>query len=610
MGEGIANLLGRPKLAPLDLLLREAVQNSWDARRRGSRVKLKFAIRVRNLSTSEASRFRQIVDQSDALEPRSTNALASELASRQPIRVLELADFGTFGLTGTTRPDLPLKNQPSRFINFMFDYGRSHEDSTDGGTYGFGRSSLYTASRASLILVDSRTGEGEGGTRLLIGCRVGPAFESMKFRKKGRYSGRHFWGTEVADVPQPLQDKDATKTADALGLPSRTSASQTGTTVLIPWPVSGLDDPVAIEQVLLRHLWPKMVPTDGTPTIDFSIEVDGVAHTIRDPSSADEYKLFVRALQKARTRRAGPGVEVLSTRRPIHLVGHLGVVEGLVRTRPVVAPPTVATQDDEDEPRPQASIINSVALMRSTELVVRYLPVSGTEQAGRSWAGVFISEASSPVSEAFAAAEPPAHDDWVAERIRDRTKNYIVRKTRDTLVPEGVRRALGISVAGSHGDLPDGPSLAGVSERFSEVFLSGDGQGAAVSEDRQPRSGGSGGAGTRQVRAVRVSPPELLRLDFKNGSPVAVFALRVQGPSGATVSLEATPSIFAEEGLDSLPEFITPPTVVAWRGCLVTHRGATVTLAACEHEVEIDVAFNGEYSVVLDCQAVQVEEHL
>ena len=34
-GQGFTNLLGRPRLSPMSLLLREAAQNAWDARERG-----------------------------------------------------------------------------------------------------------------------------------------------------------------------------------------------------------------------------------------------------------------------------------------------------------------------------------------------------------------------------------------------------------------------------------------------------------------------------------------------------------------------------------------------------------------------------------------------
>ena len=50
--EGASKLLGRPSLSPLELLLRETLQNSWDASL-GQSTQPVFNINVRSLSESE-----------------------------------------------------------------------------------------------------------------------------------------------------------------------------------------------------------------------------------------------------------------------------------------------------------------------------------------------------------------------------------------------------------------------------------------------------------------------------------------------------------------------------------------------------------------------------
>lgn len=616
VGQGVENLLGRPRLAPLALVLRESVQNSWDARKRKGRAKLRFAIRVRDLSTAEEKAFRRIFGQERAQEPPTTNGLEKELGKKQPIRVLELADFGTTGLSGQTRPDQPSKEGTSRFVNFMFDFGRAHEESGDGGTYGFGRSSLYAAGRASLILVDSLSDDSGESERRLMACRIGPSFEvSSGWGARGRYSGRHFWGRESGPVPQPLVGREAEKVSEQLGLPSRTAAAQSGTTVLIPWPVAEFDDAAEIERMLLYHLWPKMVSAPGRSPVDFTIEVNGKKHPVRDPGATEEYRLFVRALELARSGQPGPGVEVISTLRPIHRTGYLGVAEGIVR----VPPPLTRTEsEDDDDAGVPSTALNRVALMRPSELVVRYLPVNGTERVGQSWAGVFICEDEPLVRTAFALSEPPAHDDWVSDRLKDRTKRYIVKKTRESLIPDGVRRALGVAVAGPRGDVPDGPSLAGVSARFSATFLSGDGQGAANASDSGSGAGavgrgnaaaGSGGAGGRQRRA-RVSQPELLRLDARAGVTLAVFGVRVLGSARERVRLRALPAIHAEGELDVVLASLEAPVVSDWRGGVGRGEECVVEIPdGAQQDVEIEVVFRGDYGLTLDCVVVEgIEE--
>lgn len=605
VGQGVLNLLGRPQLEPMPLVLREAVQNSWDARKRKGRTRLRFSVRVRDLSPAQERAFRNVFDQTEALEPKATNSLAAELACRQPIRVLELSDFGTTGLSGQTRPDQPIEDGQSRFVNFLFDIGRAHEESGDGGTYGFGRSSLYTAGRASLIVVDSLTDEVAGSERRLIACRIGPAFEVRSSRgRRGRYSGRHFWGRERDGIPQPLTGSAALRMTERLGLPARDTSTRSGTTILIPWPVTEFDDPAAIESALLYHLWPKMVAVDGKPVIEFSIEVDGRSFPVRNPADTEEYRLFVHALERARGRTPGPMVEEISTLRPIHRTGYLGVAEGVMREQPVQSQSAVLDDDSGDLP---VRALNSVALMRPSELVVRYLPVAGTERVGRAWAGVFICEDEELVRTAFALSEPPAHDDWIADRLKDRTQKYIVKKTRDALIPEAVRRVLGITTPGAHEESEDGTSLAGASARFSTMFLSGDGQGAAL----VPGSGESNGRGSARGSAVRhpkpkVSAPELLDLDTRNGIPVAVFGVRVRGAPQDSVVLRANPAIHGEGELDSLPEGLEAPVVSAWRGGVGFGSECRVDLPdGGERQVEIEVEFRGEYGVTLACTLVE-----
>lgn len=604
VGQGVANLLGRPQLEPMPLVLREAVQNSWDARKRGKRAKLRFSIRVRDLSPDQERTFRRIFDQTYALEPKNANSLALELARGERIRVLELSDFGTTGLSGQTRPDQPIEDGQSRFVNFMFDIGRAHEESGDGGTYGFGRSSLYTAGRASLIVVDSLTDEDMGSERRLIACRVGPAFEVRSGRgRRGRYSGRHFWGRERDGIPQPLVGNSALRMAEQFGLPPRDTPTDSGTTILIPWPVSEFDDPVEIERALLYHLWPKMVSGDGKPAIEFRIEVDGRSFPVRNPATTEEYRLFVHALERARGRTPGPMVEEISTLRPIHRTGYLGVAEGLVREEPELTPDSGMDDDSEDTP---SNPLNSVALMRPSELVVRYLPVAGTERAGRAWAGVFICEDDALVRTAFALSEPPAHDDWIADRLKDRRQKYIVKKTRDALIPEAVRRVLGVTTLGALQESEDSPSLAGASARFSTVFLSGDGQGPALVSGSGDSRRRRGRAASGQHSKIKINAPELLRLDTRDDVPVAVFGVRVQGAAQDRIVLRATPAVHGEGELDSLPEGLEAPVVRSWRGGIGIGSECQVELPdGGQAQVEIDVEFRGEYGVTLACTLVE-----
>jgi hypothetical protein len=596
-GQGFGNLLGRPRLAVLPLVLREAVQNSWDARRRTSARGLRFGVTSRLMRASEQKEFRKVFDQSKSLEPLLKNTLAEKLRPAKDIRVLELADFGTVGLSGTTRPDLPSGGVESRFVNFFFDVGRSHEESGDGGTYGFGRSSLYMAGRASLIVVDSLVETKSGTERRLMACRIGESFEVISGWHKGRYSGRHFWGGEHKGIAKPLVGSAAEAVAERLGMPSRSGPGDVGTTILIPWPLDEFSDGEKIARILLYHLWPKMVPNEGHPTIEFSVKVDGRSFAVSDPSKTEGYRLFVQALRKARARKDGPGAHVITTLRPRYTTGCLGVVEGVLPTAAANMP---VETEDEDSDETLAPPLNRIVLMRPSELVVRYLPVAGTERAGKGWAGAFICDNNDWVRNSFARAEPPAHDDWIANRLLNTHQKYIVRKTVQSLLPEAVRSALGLGQPGFASEPANGASLASASARFSSMFLVGEGQGPAaviVGPHNPAPLGVRGGLGNR----VRVSGPEPLGLEMAKGMRIAKFQVWLLGKKGATAILRLKPSIYGDGGLDSPPEGLVEPSIVKWPGVLIDPERYEVTLSEVRNRFEIHVAMRDDYAVTLAC---------
>ena len=72
--------------------------------------------------------------------------------------------------------------------------------------------------------------------------------------------------------------------------------------------------------------------------------------------------------------------------------------------------------------------------MRPAELVVKYLEGPALPTDSVEYGGVFICD--EEVEEAFAAAEPPAHDDWIPDNLTGRDKTFVrvaLRRIRDTV---------------------------------------------------------------------------------------------------------------------------------------------------------------------------------
>src|SRR4051794_7275849 len=98
--EGVLNQLGRPQLSLFEVLAREAIQNSWDARREQEVVQ--FSIDAYEVTGPE---LRNVIGFLGANLPEEGLPLRKSLAS-EPLRFLVISDAGTTGLGGPTRADI------------------------------------------------------------------------------------------------------------------------------------------------------------------------------------------------------------------------------------------------------------------------------------------------------------------------------------------------------------------------------------------------------------------------------------------------------------------------------------------------------------------------
>ena len=98
--EGVLNQLGRPDIEPLEVLVREAVQNCWDARR-DSELGIRVEIGRRHLDDAQQATF---CTRRAARDPPPGLPLRDELGPG--MQIMYFADFGTSGLGGPTRADV------------------------------------------------------------------------------------------------------------------------------------------------------------------------------------------------------------------------------------------------------------------------------------------------------------------------------------------------------------------------------------------------------------------------------------------------------------------------------------------------------------------------
>ncbi len=537
-GEGARRLLGSPATEPLLTAIRESVQNSWDARLVGERPT--YLLRLRTLLPEERKYLKEVVFQDLSPDPDSP---LRDLFEKKNIRVAEICDFGTFGLTGKTRPSEVTEDEDSRFVRFLRNIGAPRrEGSHSGGTYGYGKSSLFSLSSCQTVLVDSLTQEQDGSREhRFMASRMGEEFFDPGTGRS--FTGRHWWGGDETEggAVDPVRDDDAKVLAEGLGLPAR--MGRTGTSVMVLDPVIEVDwteTKVLVEHVhkaFLWFFWPKLVPRPGEEVspMRFEMEFEGIRHELPPIESTPPFHLFAEALQKVRSAPNDQVREVKSL-RPKKLLGFMGYERDFVEERTF----DVSTDTGISIP----GVIHHVALMRPAELVVKYLEGPPLANDRFEWAGVFVCSSEEEVERAFAASEPPTHDDWNPKALPKSPArtfvNVALSRIRE-IVEEWNPRPRDLSGGDSSG-------LAPVADALGRTLLSGSGDRAVPSR----RSSGK----TGRPKSLKLTDVGLENLEVEGQQVVASFRFSLIGPEGAEVVLSTDPAIVTEGGgemLDAAP---------------------------------------------------------
>ncbi len=538
--EGFRNLLGRPNLGLLQTVIREAIQNSVDAAKNGSGPEI--VLRYRRLSQAEADTLRNRMFHTVSVDSNAGGALRAVLESDE-IRVFEICDFGTTGLAGPTRADAPADGpEDLDFVNFLRNVGAARDTHQGGGTYGYGKTSLYALSACSTILVDTWTTNNSQPVRRLMACQLGAAFDAETQTGMRRFTGRHWWGHgDPFEGVEPVLDNDAAALANSLGMLERTG-DRTGTSIMMLAPrFSEAGDLHAVGaelvETVLWNFWPRLC--EGTPRsrkLTIRIEVDGVEIDCPRPEEFPPLDLFARALGDCRSEAGN--VQSIVTERPKRHLGSLSIRKGLKSDRR-----PIALREESQVPKQSCHI----AVMRPVELVVKYIEGRPFTDERFEWAGVFICSDEDEVERAFAASEPPAHDDWVPENM--------AKGHAKTFVNVGLRR---LREAAQTYANPTGPttntddaqpSLAGTAAALGRILDNASPKGPG-------RKSGSGGKSRR--KKISVSRPRFEGLELSDGGiRIAVFGAEITNDGSDTaLQLEAEAHLVMDGGAantDELP---------------------------------------------------------
>jgi len=398
---------GAPSAAAT-LLAREVIQNSWDAARElreGGPAAPQFEIEFRFKELHGADK-RAIVNALDlrsfairaasidrrkvGLPPRDC---LSELDTDEPLRVLQITEYGTTGMYG------PWQENKSHMFLALLSIGFTEKAPGAGGSYGYGKAGLISGSRIRSVVAYTcfRPDQREPDvTRRLLGVTYWGPHDYQGINHPGIAT---FSSGSAGDI-QPFVNKEADAIASALGLAIRSPArlSDLGTTfLLIDTPIKPEDLVRAVE----RSWWPALVENDLVVAI---VDFDGsplAPRPMRDPV----LRTFIAAWEIA-VGRSMPGSDSYRSdltappaQRGLASAGRLGLIADLTGW-------SYAT--DEIGPNGEEILHRSlVALTRGPKMVVEYLEAGHTPPYVR---GAFIADPA--IDDRLRETEPKAHDAW------------------------------------------------------------------------------------------------------------------------------------------------------------------------------------------------------
>lgn len=432
---GVLNQLGRPDMERAEVLAREALQNCWDA-------KLPSASAVRAdigrvvLDAGGSAALRELL-----VDPPPLGLPLRQVLSSERDVLLYFADFGTSGLGGPVRADLA--GEPRDYIDFVLNVGQPPDKQMGGGSFGYGKAAFYLASRARTVIIDTVCQYGGRLERRLVACALGSNYTDGQGRT---FTGRHWWGQQLDGGPAPVTGEVADDLARRLGLPHR-GLTDTGTTIAIVAPdirpadeshpdgATGLDADRTMRFLadsIVWNFWPRMVSTPGSQTSSLDVVVTNERRNVPliDPRTHPQLRGFVDALDGLRLESLDDDPMLvdrpIERLRPYKRLGRLVIARG-----PSAPVPSASDMPLTRGARELQSGVHHVALLRTPEIVVKYLRCEQPAHAGASYSGVFRCHVD--VDDAFKEAEPPTHDDWVYSNMGSSTHKSIVRMALDRI---------------------------------------------------------------------------------------------------------------------------------------------------------------------------------
>lgn len=407
-GGAYGKLFRNEGLPTADLLVREVLQNSWDAAQRHGRKDappFRFVFRFASLTGTAKKRFLADTDLASLGKRRSElpdsrdfpekSAVKQLLDLKVPLRLLYLEDYGTHGMFGD-----PAKITGSHFYKALYVLGASageKESQGRGGSFGFGKGAFIVTSQVRAAFAHTRFAPSttDKATQRFLGFTWWGEHEVGN----APFEGRAMFGDAQREArlgAKPLTDLDAQAFSERLGMPSRSSDDRMlGSTVLLLNPQV---TPEEIQEAVERYWWPALVDQ----LMQVTIETEEGEQILPRPQRNARLRPFLQAYGIAtgtKTSRNAKEEVLASSRWRADAEGRKYGRLALVLDREAGTTPVGETSGTE-------TISPTVALIRDPRMVIEYKSFSSRLPIR----GVYIADPG--INAALRSVEPPAHNTW------------------------------------------------------------------------------------------------------------------------------------------------------------------------------------------------------
>jgi hypothetical protein len=511
----LANSTQSSKVNDVELLFREAIQNSHDQRVEQDKT-VNFFIDITKVQSTERKLLGQTI--SPILNSPHFLKLKDLIVNPGNLYLLTFTDTNTKGLNGPT--DASLASQEKNFVNFFHKVGRdSQSDSDAGGSFGHGRAVFFNSSKVSTALVYSRF-EIDGQ---IVSRFYGMTLDDSFNDGKREYTGKWLWGKLGEDKAEVFTGEQADALGKSFGI-FENLAGTTGTAIAIVAPkyIEGDSDAqkyaATLEFAAEKSIWPHlMIDKNDFQSISVTINAPGIPSIIvsveSQTSKSFKYvknyrESFLREnSSKRKPIKTTAGVELVRNKKKFVLssqdtLGHFYwtrtiLFDSLPRSNERdVNQDLVGLPDEFLE-------LSGIAIFRSPKLVVEYIappfPQNDFEIVG-------YFEATQRANPFLRASEADTHDEWLDTKLQQilgkgkanpvkRIMSQIEEDLR-TLIPKATASESSMEV-GLMNDLG--------------AFLSFEGKG--VRGPKKTKTGGAGVGGSGRT----------------SGSPISITPLNISG---------------------------------------------------------------------------------